>query len=172
VVTVVQSVQWQTHKLPKKKTARVLVVSFSGILDQGSAVNLADYHLVALGKAKKAAKPAGKPVSLISAAYDPAAHTVTLTPRGTVPKQTLQLTITGTSLLDANEQPIDGNRDGQPGGNFMATFGNGGIRLAGVHRAGGAISVRALDALLAAGADPSSTLFYPVRAPSRGGRGA
>jgi hypothetical protein len=149
----VQGIQWQARKLSKKKTARVLVVSFSGALDQGSAATLGDYHLVTAGKDKKLGTGDDEPVPLAAAAYDPAAHTVTLTLRGTVPKQTLQLSITGSSLLDASAQPIDGNRDGQPGGGFAATFGNAGIRLASVPRSGlhHSISANALDALLVAG---------------------
>jgi hypothetical protein len=149
----VQGIQWQTRKLSKKKTARVLVVNFSGRLDQGSAVNLGDYRLVAAGKDQRFGTRDDKPLPLVSAAYDPAAHTVTLTPRGTVPKQTLQLSITASSLLDASEQPIDGNRDGQPGGGFAATFGNAGIRLASVARSGlhHSISADGVDALLVAG---------------------
>jgi hypothetical protein len=130
----------------------VIVAGFSGALDQASALNLGDYHLVAAGKDKKFGTRDDKPVPLVSAGYDPAAHTVTLTPRGTVPKQTLQLSITASSLLDASEQPIDGNRDGQPGGGFAATFGNAGIRLASVRRPGlqHSISANVLDVLLVA----------------------
>jgi hypothetical protein len=149
----VQGIQWQTRKLSKKKMARVLVVSFSGGLDPSSAATLGNYHLVAAGKDKKFGTRDDTPVPLVAAAYDPAAHTVTLTPRGTVRKQTLQLSITASSLLDASEQPLDGNRDGQPGGGFAATFGNAGIRLASVPHPGHhhTISAEALDALLAAG---------------------
>jgi hypothetical protein len=131
----------------------VLVVSCSGALDQTSTLNLGDYHLVAAGKDKMFGTRDDKPMPLISAAYDLAAHSVTLTPRGTVPKQTLQLSITASSLLDASEQPTDGNRAGQPGGGFAATFGNAGIRLAGVPRPGlqHSISANALDAPLVAG---------------------
>jgi hypothetical protein len=125
----VLGVQWQTRKLTKKKSSQVLVVSFSDALEPGPAANLGDYQLVAPAKAKKSGKPAGKPVALISAVYDPALHTVTLTPKGTVPKQTLQLTITASGTLDAEGRSIDGNRDGRPGGDFQATFGRTGIRL-------------------------------------------
>src|SRR5262249_28825506 len=141
-------------------------------LQPGPAANLADYHLIAPGKAKKGGKSSSKPVVLTSAVYDPVMDTVTLTPRGAVPKATLQLTITASTLLHASGQPIDGNRDGQPGGNFVATFGNAGIRLAGAPHAGGTVSVQALDSLLVGQADPTSALFETARAPRRGGRGS
>jgi hypothetical protein len=110
-------------------------------------------------------------VPLFAAAYDPAAHTVTPTPRDTVPKQTLQLTITASSLLDASEQPVAGNQ-GQPAGNFVATFGNAGVSLASAHRASGTISAQALDALLAREGNPTSALFDTVRMRRCGGWGA
>jgi hypothetical protein len=138
---------------PRKQTARVIVVSFSGALDQTGTLNVGDYHLVAADKEKKFGTRDDKPMPLVSAAYDLAGHTVTLTPRGTVPNQTLQLSITGSSLLDASAQRIDGNRDGQPGGSLAATFGNAGIHLSSVPLPGlqHSISANALDALLVTG---------------------
>jgi hypothetical protein len=133
----VQGVQVQTRKVSRKKKVKVLVVSFSGALEQGPAQNLADYHLAAVGRVKKkTGSSAGKPVALTAAAYDPVAHTVTLTPRGKLPRKPLQLTITAAGVLDAGGRPLDGNRDGKPGGNFQATFQGGGIRLAIVSRRG------------------------------------
>jgi len=119
----VQSVRWQTEKLSRHKTAKVLVVSFSGALEPGPAENLADYHLATLGKARKSGIHPTRPLALTSAVYSPAMVTVTLTPKGTVPNQTLQLTITAGLVLDAQGQPIEGNQ----GGNFVATFGRAGI---------------------------------------------
>jgi hypothetical protein len=139
----VLGLQWQTRKLSKKKTTKVLVVRFSAALEPGPAQNLGDYHLVALGKGKKSGA-GGKPVALASASYDPAAHTVTLTPRGKVPAQSLQLTITAAGTRDVQGRPLDGNRDGQPGGDAVVTIGKGGVPIA-------AVSARALDALLDSG---------------------
>jgi hypothetical protein len=129
-------VQWQTRKLSGKKTTKVLVVGYSGVLPQAAAQALSVYRLVAAGKDKKIGTKDDKVVGLVSAAYDPAARTVTLTPRGKVPNQAVQLTIDAASLLDGNAQSIDGNGDGQPGGDFRATLGKGGIGLASTARAG------------------------------------
>jgi hypothetical protein len=115
-------VQPQTQKLSKKKTANVVVVSFSGALQQAAAQNLSEYHLVTAGKDKKLGTPDDKPARLVSAVYNATAHTVTLTRGGKLPKQALQLTITASGLLDSQGRPIDGNKDGQPGGNFQTTF--------------------------------------------------
>jgi hypothetical protein len=127
----VQSVHWETVRRSRNRTARVLVVGFSDALDPATAVELADYRLAALGKANKLGIRSSKAVPLASARYNPAVHSVTLTPRGSVVSPKLQLTIVAAGLLDAEGRPIDGNRDGQPGGNFTATLGNrGGITVA------------------------------------------
>ena len=124
-VTVI-GVHWQTVKLRKKKTERVLDVSFSGALEPTPAQDLSDFHLAALGKAKKSGVRATKPVALKSAVYSPATNTVTLLPRKSVPNQTLQLTIVASEVLDALGRPIEANQ----GVNFAATFGQRGISLA------------------------------------------
>ncbi len=113
---------WQNVKLAQNKKARVLVVSFSGALDPGDAANLTAYRLDAAGRDKKFGTRHDKIIPMAQAAYNSAQETVTLTPRGTVPNQTLELTINATLVLDARQRPIDGNGDGRPGGNFVATL--------------------------------------------------
>jgi hypothetical protein len=159
----VQSALWQTITLSRRKTARVLVVRFSGPLGPGAGQELAAYQLVAAGKDKKLGTHDDKTVPLASAAYNPSADTVTLTPRGQVPNQPLQLTINAAEVLDAEGRPIDGNRDGQPGGNLVAPLSKAGIRLASVIQARGMVSAEAFDELLAAGQLP-----LPTTDPHRG----
>jgi hypothetical protein len=81
---------------------------------------------------------------------------MTLTPKGKIPKQTLQLSITGSGILDSHGHPIDGNRDGQPGGDFQVTLGKGGNSLAGVSPTGltGRVSAKAFDTLSVTGQFP------------------
>jgi hypothetical protein len=119
----VDSVQSQTLHQSRKKTVKVLVVGFSDALEPGPAQLVANYELVALGKAKKPGAHANKLVKLAAATYDPALHTVTLRPRGKLPNQKLQLTILGTGILDAEGRPIDANGKGQPGGNLVVVLG-------------------------------------------------
>jgi hypothetical protein len=140
----VRSALWQTHKLSKKKTARVLVVSYSGALDQADAHDAAAYHLIAAGKDKKFGTRDDKTVAVSSAVYDPAAHTVTLTPRGTLPNQPLQLNINPAMVPDAQGRPIAGS--------VMLTLGKGGITLASTLRPSlsSRVSAGAIDTLLAA----------------------
>jgi hypothetical protein len=118
----VLGIHWQTRKLARKKTASVLVVSFSDALNPRDAQSLSAFHLVAAGKDKKFGTRDDKSVPIASATYDPLAHTMTLTPRGKIPNQTLQLSISAAPILDSLGRPIDGNRDGQPGGDFKAQF--------------------------------------------------
>jgi len=132
-------------------------VGFSGALDPGPAANLSDYTLVALGKPNKSGARSITPVTLASATYNPAMDTVTLRPRGTLATQTVQLTIFAAGTLDASGRPIDGNRDGQPGGNFVTTLGTkGGISLARVTPAGQQVSAAAFDALQVSGGLPKA----------------
>jgi hypothetical protein len=132
LVTVVGA-HWQTRKLSKKKTTKVLVISFSGALDANAARVLGDYQLATLVKAKKGAVHTGKAVKLTSATYDPSGHTVTITPKGTVPASPLQLTIIAAKTLDAEGRQIDGDHDGQPGGNFKTTLSKVTARAVKVH---------------------------------------
>ncbi len=60
-------------------------------------------------------------------------------------------------LTDAYGRPLDGNYDGQPGGNFVATFQNRGITFAQVKSAARieALSASAVDVVFEAGLIPS-----------------
>ena len=164
----VLGIRWQTRKVSRKKTVKVLVVSFSGALDPDHAQELSEFHLVAAGKDRKFGSRDDKRVALASATYDPVANTVMLAPRGKVPNQKLQLSITAAGTLDAQHRPIDGNRDGQPGGDFRAIFGRGGIRLAGVPQAAisNRISAEAFDALVVAGGLTSPRFLRPAALPA------
>jgi hypothetical protein len=102
---------------------------FSGALEPPAAVNRNDYHLAAAGKDKKFGTRVDTRVILTTPMYDVSSHTVTLMPKGPVPDGPLQLTITAALELDAGGRPLDGDRDGQPGGDFHAVFKGAGISL-------------------------------------------
>ena len=134
--------QWQTEKRSKRKSAKVLVVTYSGALNAGDAQDLAAYHLVTPGKNKQFATKGAKTVKLTSATYDPAAHTVTLTTKGTVPNPPLQLQINPAMVHDGEGRPISGN--------VMLTLGKGGITVSSSAEASvvSQVSAEAFDALL------------------------
>jgi hypothetical protein len=118
----VLGVQWRKLRLSKRRTARVVVVNFSGALDPGHAQDLGDYRLVGPGRDKKFGNRDDKLFRLAAATYDASAHTVTLTPRGKVPKQPVQLTIKASGVLDTLGRQLDGNGDGQTGDDFVRRF--------------------------------------------------
>ena len=76
------------------------------------------------------------PVKLTSAVYNPTLNAVTLTIKGKLPTQPLQLSINASAIVDTQGQPLQGNNNGQPGGTFQAAFGKAGITLASVSAAG------------------------------------
>ncbi len=147
----VTGVQWQTVKLGRKKSVKELLISFSGALDAGAAANLGAYTLDAAGKKKTSGFT--KPVGLGSPSYNASNNTVTLMLGGKAPKKAMQLTINAAVLEDAEGRPLDGNNDGQPGGNYVGTLGGAGVLI----RAQPAVEIRkstvtaAIDAIVADG---------------------
>ena len=107
-VVTVEGDPWQVIKMPRKKPKMVLVVSFGGALDQGTAENLNDYHLIAAGRDEKFGTRDDKKVTLTPPIYDASNHTVTLMPKSTVPNQMLKLTITVTQTINAEGRPTNG----------------------------------------------------------------
>ena len=133
----VTSVHWETIKVKvgngkkaKTKSETVLEIDFSGLV-AGSG-DLAAYQLssVTTKKVKKKPVTTYKPIKLTSAvpASSPMASSVSLVP-ATKPKlgQTDRLEIVAADLTDALGRALDGNDDGLPGGNFVATFGKSGV---------------------------------------------
>jgi hypothetical protein len=78
---------------------------------------------------------------------------VTLASRGKPPKQAKQLTIESALILDAEGRQLDGDSDGQPGGNFVARLTSGGVSS--MAQSAAEVRVRrvavAIDALVADG---------------------
>ena len=114
------TVKLGTGKKAKKTTG--LVLQFSGALNPTQANSLAAFHLLS-GKVKKGHTTYSKNVPLKSAIYNASAHTISLVPKGKLNKaQPEQLRITASLLTDSLGRPIDGNHDGQPGGDFVANL--------------------------------------------------
>jgi prepilin-type N-terminal cleavage/methylation domain-containing protein len=135
---------------PRKTTG--LVVQFSGALNPTQAMSLAAFHLLS-GKVRKGHTTYSKPVPLCSAIYDPTAQTIALVPKGKLTRaQPEQLRITGSSLTDWLGRPNDGDHDGQPGGDFVATLKGKSVTMAaaGVARAATAsqLAVEAIDRVI------------------------
>ena len=146
----VSDVQWTTEKLTRKKSIKVLEVTFSGALDADDADDVAAYVLDAATHSKKLGTLFNKPVPFSKASYTP--NTVTLTPKGKIPTQEMQLTINASLVLDAEGRQIDGNDDGQPGGNYVRLLNSQGvIGLALPSVRASRVSAEAFDALVLGG---------------------
>jgi trimeric autotransporter adhesin len=122
----VTGLDWTTVRVSRKKSVKELLVTFSGALNASDADNLAAYTLEAAVRKKKVTVYS-KPVRLNPPSYNSATNTVTLPLRGKPPAKTMQLTIIAAGLLDAEGRELDGNNDGRPGGNFVATLTKGGV---------------------------------------------
>ena len=82
--------------------------------------------MIQAGKKKSFTARNARKLVFLSAAYNPANHTVTLTPQKKLAANKLmELIINGqppSGLQDSNGQLIDGNGDGQPGSNATAVL--------------------------------------------------
>ena len=134
----VESLQIEKEKVgkgTKAKKENVLVLQFSGPLTAATADSLGAYGLAPIIKVKahgkgKHRQPAtiklGKVVTPVSAVYAAATNRVTLTPRGTLNlTKPEELVVRGALVTDALGRPIDGNDDGQAGGDYIATIKGG-----------------------------------------------
>jgi subtilase family serine protease len=140
-----------TGKKAKTKTETVVQLHLSGPLN--GAGNLGAYKLLS-GQTKRGVTTFKTVVPLASVVYSSTALTVTLIPAGKLNlSKPEQLRITAALLTDTYGRPLDGNYDGQPGGNFVATFKNRGITFAQVKSAARieALSASAVDAVFDAG---------------------
>ena len=117
----VLGVSIQSIRLGKtKKTTQVIVIQFSGSLNAGDAQNAGDYSVATISSNKK---QKSKAVALSQANYNPANNTVRLvTRKPLVLNPSLKVTFNAAALLNAPAAPLDGNHDGQSGGNCVFTL--------------------------------------------------
>jgi hypothetical protein len=149
----------------KAKKETVLVLQFSGALNAAAADNSSAYELApvitvkATGKGKHKKPPTtklGAPLTPAPAVYSAANNQVTLTPRGTLNlTKPEELIVIGALVTDTLGREIDGNDDGQPGGDYIAIISGsrvtpGGLPLARTRQQSATIPA-AIDALLARG---------------------
>jgi hypothetical protein len=98
-----------------------IVIQFSGALDTAEADSVRTYRLSKINKKGSFTAKNARIVALKSASYNPLTNTVVLTSKKRFNLiQPLQLVVYGTGpsgLKDAEGRLIDGNEDGQAGGN-------------------------------------------------------
>jgi MBG domain (YGX type) len=126
-LTGVQLVSSKNHRV-----AQVLV-QFSGALNAADAQNLGIYRLTSAGKKGSFTAKNSKVITLRSAAYSAASDLVTLTLNKPFKlSKPVQLLIDGqanSGLEDSLGRLIDGNHDGQPGGNAVAVLSRSGVMI-------------------------------------------
>jgi uncharacterized repeat protein (TIGR01451 family) len=104
-----------------------LALGFDQALNASTAQDLNNYRLVAAGRDRRFGTPDDVVIRLASAAYDASSKTVTLAPgRPINPRMPLLLGVNGltpTGVSSTTGVLLDGNNDGIPGGNYLATVG-------------------------------------------------
>ena len=105
-----------------------IVIAFSEQLDRSHAQDVGNYFITTPQVRGRKGSPGG-PVAIASAVYDEAARTVTLTPSRSLPAGVfVQLAMNGATaqgLTDRYGNILDGDANGTPGGNYLATFARG-----------------------------------------------
>lgn len=139
-----------TARLDSRGRVARVIIRFQGELDATRARRTAAYRLAYPDRSGRYDTPGATVIPLASVSYDARTFTVTLTPRQPVVlDRTVQLRVRagGTSgLVDRSGRAIDGNRDGQPGGDLVALVRRGGsVRLA---RWAGPIAPRAIPGVI------------------------
>ena len=125
----VLSVSIQSVRLGKSnRKTQVIVLQFSGALNAGDAQWIGTYSLATITSGKK---QKSKGVALSQATYEPGINSLRLmTRKPLVLNPSLKFTINAAGLLDSLDRALDGNLDGQPGGNFLATLNKRGVTIA------------------------------------------
>ena len=138
----------------KKHHVTHITVSFSGAVGAAGADALAAYHLTTAGKRGSFTAKSAKSIKLKSAVYSEISASVTLTPKKPFALSTpVQLLVSGlppSGLTDDLGRLIDGNRDGQPGGDAMAILSKRGVSIVVSRQQGPLVrlSVAAADRLM------------------------
>jgi hypothetical protein len=122
-----------------------ILVGFSGGLDPTEAASTSEYRLVMAGKGGSFTAKSARTIKLRSASYNPATNTVTLTLKAPVALTArAQFTVFGqppSGLDDSYGRLIDGNHDGQAGGNAVAILTSKSVTLSAVKASPAAIDV-------------------------------
>ena len=135
----------------KAKSTTKLLLQFSGALNAGAARNLGVYHLYQASRTKKGGTQYNKPVALASVSYNASTDTVTLRARSKLNlAKPEEIRITASQLPDVYGRPLDGNDDGQPGGDFVALLTKSSVNIESFATPS-SLTAKAVDALLSAG---------------------
>jgi hypothetical protein len=133
----------------KKHRVIQITIDFSGPVNAGQADSLAIYHLTVAGKRRSFTGKGTKSVTLNRAVYSESTASVTLRPKKPfLLSKLVQLRVSG--LTDALGRFIDGNHNGQAGGDAVAILSKRGVSIVVSPQRGPLLrlSVRAVDHLM------------------------
>src|SRR5262249_60890167 len=104
-----------------------LIVTFSGALDRASARNRDNYGLVLPGRDDRFGTPDDRRIRIRAASYSRSTNTVRLVPRRAISaRQAVAVNVSGhiagPAVRDLAHRPIDGDHDGEPGGNDVTVL--------------------------------------------------
>ncbi len=117
--------QVTSFKTTKKgNNLATIVVTYSETMDPKGVKSLNSYRLITAGRDMKFGTKDDQALALGKVGYDQAKRLATLTTRkSTALNQPLQLVIRGSALSDVAGNFLDGDKDGRPGGDYVARFG-------------------------------------------------
>jgi hypothetical protein len=130
----VVTVQSGRVRLNKKHQVTEIKLTFDGPVNAIEAANLATYRLTLAGFRNSFTANSAKTLNFRSASYNTATNTVVLIPqRPFTLARPARLVVDGvypSGLQDGFGRLIDGNHDGQPGGNAVALIRRTGVTIA------------------------------------------
>jgi hypothetical protein len=100
-------------------TLRLIRINVSGALVKSEAQDTANSQLSLPGRDRKLGTRDDQIIRPRSASYDAATGIITLTPRRLVLKSGAELRIVSAGLKDSHGQSLDGDGNGQPGGDYL-----------------------------------------------------
>jgi cyclophilin family peptidyl-prolyl cis-trans isomerase len=108
-----------------------IVLVLTAPINPAAVPTMSQYRLATAGRDRRYGTPDDGVTALRSAVYDATTRTITLTPRTPfrLSATANRLTIHGDGLLDGFRRPIDGDRDGKPGGTFTADLTSRGVTI-------------------------------------------
>jgi hypothetical protein len=112
-------------RLVGRRLPPTIALSFSAPMDPARAGDAGRYRLVSAGRDKTFGTRDDKALRFKAVAFDRTTNRVILTLRQLNLKQPVQLRVDGGAsggLTDLKGTPLDGDRDGQPGGDYVAEF--------------------------------------------------
>jgi hypothetical protein len=105
----------------KRGVVKSFVLSFSDAPNPAAARAKLSYRLAWAGRDRRFGTRDDVKLPIRSVVYDAANWSVSLIPRDRIVlNKTIQLRVCASRLIDVYGRPLDGNRDGQPGGDFVA----------------------------------------------------